>query len=351
MRFTIAALVFGLVAAPANAAGSDAGHEVRAALLSAADHIEADYIEAGQAPALAARLRAEAAAMRRRPLIGTELADFVTRLLRSASGDEHFLFDYTPTPQAPESATPPTAAEAATETLLRARATNFGILKAERLPGNIGLIDFDNFAAPADLRRPLAAAIDLLGHCDAMILDLRNSGGGQARGAALIASYFLPGRPARPLVRLSNREQSLDIGTEESLEAVRFLDRPVFVLVGPRTFSAAEMLAAVLQESGRAQIVGTRTRGGGNPIARIRLSEHYRMLLPVTRSVTAGGRSWQGIGVAPDRVVDSDLAMAEARRAAFRALLSERPDDPLAGLWRTSLDRISSEANQEGDHR
>lgn len=38
---------------------------------------------------------------------------------------------------------------------------------------------------------------------------------------------------------------------------------PLAVLVGPASASAAELLAARLQETGRARIVGRRTRGAG----------------------------------------------------------------------------------------
>ena len=97
-----------------------------------------------------------------------------------------------------------------------------------------------------------------------MIVDLRFNGGGFARGAALTASYFLPEKPQRLLVRLENRDpsQAVEIRTEGPLEAPRFLDRPVFILTGAKTFSAAEMFASSLQQAGRATVVGARTRGG-----------------------------------------------------------------------------------------
>ena len=216
-QLMIAAL---LALLPVEALAQDAGGaEAEQALQLAADRIELDYIDAKLAPAVAARLRAEARTLKRRPRQGEALAADITTLLRATSRDAHFKFGYSEAEMPATAFAKKTGVELEAAKARTARINNFGILKAERLPGNIGLIDFDQFTDPANMRRPLAAAMELLRYCDAMILDLRFNGGGHARGAALTASYFIPQSPGLLLVRIEGRNpaDAVEIRTEGKL--------------------------------------------------------------------------------------------------------------------------------------
>ena len=63
--------------------------------------------------------------------------------------------------------------------LLESRRDNFGFRKVERLAGNIGYIDFRVFESPADAGPTAVAAMNFLAYCDAIIVDLRQNGGGE----------------------------------------------------------------------------------------------------------------------------------------------------------------------------
>jgi len=346
--FTIAAAGLCLAAMPPAFAAAPP-NEAAEALRIAADRIDQDYVDAAKAHALAAALRKEARAAKRGEQ-GDALAARLTTELQSLSGDRHFRFGYSAEAMPADIFEPKTGGDAEAAARRTARINNYGVLRAERLPGNIGFIDLDQFTDPALMRRSLAAAMTLLSHCDAMIIDLRYNGGGYARGAALAASYFLPEKPERLLVTLQTRDphQSVQIRTEGALEAERFLDRPVYILTGAKTFSAAEFFASSLQRAGRATIVGTRTRGGGNPVERVRLTAHYGLLLPTTRGVVSGGKSWEGVGIVPDIPIDERDALAAARHAALAALLEKHPDDMFAANWRSLLAEPAAAAPQGG---
>ncbi|HEX8240242.1 MAG TPA: S41 family peptidase [Allosphingosinicella sp.] len=349
--WTAAAAVLGAQPAAAAPPASEEIAEAAQAMRIAADRIEADYVDAAAAPAIAARLRAEARTLGRRPRQGDALAGEVTGLLREISRDAHFKFGYSADAMPAGAFDPPSGDAVAAAKVRTARINNFGVLKAERLPGNIGLIDFDQFTDPADMRRPLAAAMELLRHCDAMILDMRFNGGGHARGAALAISYFLPETPQRLLLRLEGRDrgEAVEIRTEARLEAERFLGKPVYVLTGPDTFSAAEMFAWTIQREAKAVVVGTKTRGGGHPSARVRLTPHYGMILPTTRTSAAAGGSWEGVGVVPDISSPPADALVEARRAALAALLAASPGDMFADNWRKLLAELpAAPASNQG---
>lgn len=348
-----AALLAGQGALAAAPAREEAAEAVQAMRL-AAERIEADYVDPAAAPAIAARLRSEARTLKRKPRQGEALAAEITALLRNVSRDAHFRFGYSAQALPAEDSRPPSPAEAEAARTRTARINNFGLLKAERLPGNIGLIDFDQFTDPANMRKPLAAAMELLRHCDAMILDMRYNGGGHARAAALAVSYFLPETPELLLLRLEGRDpgKAVLIGTEGRLEAERFLGRPVYVLTGPDTFSAAEMFAWTMQREAKALVVGAKTRGGGHPSARVRLTAHYAMILPTTRGATGSGESWEGLGVVPDIRSRPADALVEARRAALAALLAAAPGDMLADNWRKLLAELPApSASDEGSKR
>lgn len=313
--------------------------EAAQALRIAADRIEADYIDAAKAPMIAARLRARADALKTSPVSDEALSDEVTTLLRTLSRDQHFGFRHSAKAMPADIFSEKSATETEAAASRTARINNFGVLKVERLPGNIGLIDLDAFTAPERMRKPLAAAMELLRHCDAMIVDLRYNGGGHARGASLAASYFLPEAPSRLLVRFETRKAAeiLEIRTEGVLEAPRFLGKPIYILTGPDTFSAAEMFASVLQHAGRAQIIGVQTRGGTNPSLRVRLTPHFGMMLPTTRGVSPAGQGRDGVGITPNLASSMRDALTVARQAALAQLLREKPDDVMADRWKELL--------------
>ena len=98
---------------------------------------------------------------------------------------------------------------------------------------------------------------------------------------------------------------------------------PLVVLVDGGTASAAEVVAAALQDRNRAVIVGSRTYGKGSVQEPRALSDGSAIELTVGRYLTPSGRSIDGVGIEPDVVV-SPRAGAADRRAA-RARGAARP--------------------------
>lgn len=89
-----------------------------------------------------------------------------------------------------------------------------------------------------------------------LVLDLRNNPGGLLAEAVAISDQFLSeGRILQ--IKGKIEEQLFDAKKEES----DFVGFPVAVVVNRRTASAAEIVAAALQDNGRAVVVGERTYG------------------------------------------------------------------------------------------
>ncbi|MDQ1695937.1 MAG: carboxyl-terminal processing protease [Frankiaceae bacterium] len=134
-------------------------------------------------------------------------------------------------------------------------------------------------------------------HLDGLVLDLRDDPGGLLDEAVETASAFLDGGP---VVSYEERGSSPRV-----LEALGHGDTgmPLVVLVDGGTASAAEIVAAALQDRGRAVLIGSRTFGKGSVQAPTQLSDGSALELTVGHYLTPAGRSLDGVGVEPDVAV------------------------------------------------
>jgi C-terminal processing protease CtpA/Prc len=118
--------------------------------------------------------------------------------------------------------------------------------------------------------------------------------------------------------------------TPAHLPAPRYLEPPVFVLTGPRTFSGAEEIAYNLQQLGRATVVGAVTRGGAHPTGEYWVAPRVTIRIPVARSINPiSGTNWEGVGVRPDVEVPEEDAYSRAYRLALEQVLDRLTDDPV----------------------
>src|SRR6185295_16388114 len=170
----------------------------------------------------------------------------ITTEVRGWSHDPHFAVFYSPTPVRQHDRDQATPAEQAEEQK-RAAGDNYGFARVERLDGNVGYLDL-RFFADGDGTATAFAAMALLGHTDALIVDLRQNGGGGDTGvAAVLLSHLLPGAATR----LSDLHWKPDgsvrpFWTLPSVPGGKYLG-PVYVLMSRETFSAAEGFSYTLQ--------------------------------------------------------------------------------------------------------
>jgi carboxyl-terminal processing protease len=112
----------------------------------------------------------------------------------------------------------------------------------------------------------------------ALILDVRDNYGGALDAAVGISDLFL--RAGLPIVTTRDRDEQI---RERFVSTGRggYLDLPLAVLINHNSASAAEILAACLQDYKRAVIVGERTYGKGT-VQRLMPIESGRSLLKLT---------------------------------------------------------------------
>ena len=99
------------------------------------------------------------------------------------------------------------------------------------------------------------------------------------------------------------------------------VDLPMAVLVNADSYSAAEFLAAQLQESAGAAVVGEQTSGKGYSQMLFDLPDGSAMGLSTARYFTGGGKSLIGTGLTPDPQVS--LTQAQQRDLLMGKLAHE----------------------------
>ncbi|MBM9606679.1 carboxy terminal-processing peptidase [Desulfopila inferna] len=146
-----------------------------------------------------------------------------------------------------------------------------------------------------------------------LILDLRDNGGGSLVDAVDITGLFLK---SGPVVQVKNSFGTRKVLNDEDEELV--YDGPLVVLVNLFSASASEILAAALQDYGRAVIVGGKhTHGKGTVQTIIDMNENIPLLnlrsyddlgamkVTIQKFYRINGGSTQFRGVEPDVVLPS----------------------------------------------
>jgi carboxyl-terminal processing protease len=186
--------------------------------------------------------------------------------------------------------------------------------------GDVGVIAFNIFILQPvlqDLKR--AVARFQAHHLRAVVLDLRGNPGGQGAMAIPVASLFVSAPVT--LGTLKFRDFGQTMVAKPELGAVPFTG-PVAILTDEGTASTSEMLAAGLQESGRAVVVGDSTLGAVLPSVIEALPGGAVMQYVVADFKTPKGVLLEGRGVQPDRrVVETRAALRTGRDPVLDAAL------------------------------
>ena len=211
---------------------------------------------------------------------------------------------------------------------------NHGFARVERLPGNIGYLEFLNFMDEELGADTVAAAMNFVNGTDALIIDMRRNGGGNPAMVALVCSYLFGNEPVH-LNDLYWREgnRTEEFWTRKDVAGKRYLNKDVYVLTSKRTFSGAEEFTYNLKNLKRATIVGETTGGGAHPGGGFRINEHFGMFVPTGRAISPITKTnWEGTGVSPDISVPADQALHVARIMALKKTLTTVSPDFKPGV-------------------
>lgn len=210
------------------------------------------------------------------------------------------------------------------------RVANYGFVRTEITPGNVGVIemrffadiDFDNPDDPA--RRAADAALAMVQNADAVIFDLRNNGGGSPGMVGYLASAFT--KPDAKIYNVFHSRQGTEDESPAKFYAHPRLDTPLFILTSGRTGSAAEALPYTLQAAKRATIVGEASGGAANPGGTVRVPGGYNVFISSGSPVNPiTGKNWEGTGVIPDVATPSADALRTAQAKALETIVAADP--------------------------
>ena len=129
---------------------------------------------------------------------------------------------------------------------------------------------------------------------DAVILDLRNNGGGALIEANKIIGLFVSSGPT-----VQVKQSRGFIQPYGSSRAIQIWDKPLLVLVNRYSASASEIVAGAIQDYKRGIVVGQRTFGKGTVQSLEDLSEG-QIKITESKYYRVNGMSTQNKGVTPD---------------------------------------------------
>lgn len=224
---------------------------------------------------------------------------------------------------------------------------NYGFKKVERLAGNIGYVDFRNFASPDYAKETIANVMGFLENTDAIIFDMRLNGGGDPAGVQLICSYLFGDTPVH-LNDLYFRptDETREFWTLRKIDGKRMPDVPVYVLTSKFTFSGAEEFTYNLKNLKRATIVGETTGGGAHPGGPLAINGGFAIFVPNGRAISPITKTnWEGVGVSPDVNVRSELALEQAQILALQKLSSTTKDEQQLNTYKWMIGSLEAVMN------
>jgi carboxyl-terminal processing protease len=131
----------------------------------------------------------------------------------------------------------------------------------------------------------------------AIIMDLRDNGGGYINAAVAVSSKFIS---AGPIVSVESRASSI---TTLEADATAIAPLPLAVLVNQYTASASEITSGAIQDDGVGEIIGTKTFGKGVVQTIFPLGDGSAVKITTARYLTPDNRDINHRGITPDIVL------------------------------------------------
>jgi hypothetical protein len=257
-----------------------------------------------------------------------ELSDLINKDILAAHFDGHFRFYFDPeyakmidTPMADSLRVQQYRID-----LKEMQSRSFDFIKAEVLAGNIGYLRWDGFVGMVDEAAPtFKSAFKIVENTSALIIDMRNNGGGSPDMVLHTQNYFFNKKVG--MNHIFSRMDTIMRYTDPTKTEFK-LNMPVYILTARRTFSGAEDFTYGLKFANRATVVGDTTGGGAHPTGGFSIGMGFVVNIPFARSyheVTM--TDWEGTGVRPDVPVNSEYALYKAQTLIYKDLKSKAEDE------------------------
>lgn len=174
-------------------------------------------------------------------------------------------------------------------------------VEGEVLEDNIGYIELATFDEECSQRFKSAYEELKSKNIKALIIDLRNNGGGIVDEALQIADYVLDKDSTSLITVDKNNEEEIETSKNDPI-----IDIPVIVLVNNETASASEILAGALQDYKKAMIVGEKTYGKGVIQELYTLNDGSGLKITIKEYFTPNKNKINKVGISPNTEVIDD---------------------------------------------
>jgi carboxyl-terminal processing protease len=173
------------------------------------------------------------------------------------------------------------------------------VVTSHRLPSGVGYIKLTLWKSPIkrDFKKALRQMVDAPG----IVIDIRGNPGGEAEEVVKIASFFFNAHV--PFGKFFSRSgKALYFRTDDDDQVY---SGPVAILINEGSGSGSELFAGVMQENGRAIIVGRRSCGCVLGISKFRkLKGGGELAVSEYGYQSPQGKTFEGTGVIPNKPVD-----------------------------------------------
>lgn len=192
-----------------------------------------------------------------------------------------------------------------------------GFKEVKIIDGNIGYLNINFFLA--ETNKTIDAYMHLLANTDAVIIDLQNNGGGNPKTVNYLCSYFLESNLLINTLYFRQGNRKDEVITHE-VNGKKMIDVPLFIIIGPKSFSGAEEFSYNMQSQKRATLVGGITGGAANPGDVFKINSDLEIYIPTgtgTNPITK--TNWEGTGVIPEIKTSGESAYPKAVELASQA--------------------------------
>ncbi len=273
--------------------------------------------------------------------------DVLTKDMVTISKDKHFRTVFNPKgiAEQKQAVTPEDEQKLHDQMVERNSMGNFGFNEVKILEGNIGYLDLRSFQGTEYAGDTAVAAMNFLSNADAIIIDLRQNGGGSPQMIQLITSYLFDEEPVH-LNNFYNRplDKHKQTWTLPHVPGKRNPEADVYVLTSKGTFSAAEEFSYNLKNLKRATLIGETTGGGAHPGGTLTATDRFQVWVPTGRAINPITQTnWEGTGVSPHIEVSNKLALSTAYRKALDTLMESNQNEAAQATYQWIAEGLEAE--------
>ncbi len=169
-------------------------------------------------------------------------------------------------------------------------------VRFEMLSDDIAYLKLTQFKHNTDQEARSALREMIRKGAKALILDLRNNGGGLLDASVKIVSMFLKDGPV-----VETRGRSERANEKYNVDKSLFMtDMPMTVLINGGSASASEIVAGALRDRGRSKLIGEKSFGKGSVQTLFPLTDGSGLYVTIARYYTPSGVVIDHVGLSPD---------------------------------------------------